>query len=175
MITIADVDLTKEILVKEFDSFSDRGMAVSMVSIYVDSIIIVTCCGLGGCNTGRHVPQGFTEHSQSMKCVACLAWVLILLYSLVAGLFLYISRSHESPVYWTLDNLVEWYVHEGDNNSTEKGGSFAPLDPPLDPPLFWSPELGIGGESQYSRLGMSLLEQTTKLPAYEPLSTECSS
>ena len=107
-----------------------------------------------------------------MKCVTCLAWVLISLYSLVAGLFLYISRSHESPVYWTLDNLVEWYVHEGDKNSAEKRGSFAPLDPPLDPPLFWSPELGIGGESKYSRLEMSLLKQTTKLPAYEPLSTE---
>ena len=39
MITIADVDLTKEILVKDFDSFSDRGMAVSMVTIYVDSIL----------------------------------------------------------------------------------------------------------------------------------------
>ena len=34
IITIADVDLAKEILVKEFDTFSDRGLAVSMVNYW---------------------------------------------------------------------------------------------------------------------------------------------
>ena len=33
MITIADVDLAKEILVKKFDSFRDREREVSMVNI----------------------------------------------------------------------------------------------------------------------------------------------